>query len=362
VFPHAKVALETVPAMAGQEPPIIMTTGCCTVENYIPKKAGVKARFHHVIGATLVELDVFGRHFCRQINATEDGAFQDLDRVVAAGKVTPGKRVAAITWGDIHAAKLDPTIAASAWAIDPKTLVPAGEDGMIDDLRPFDQFFHDLFDGESINHWQEGRPHERYELHVAGRLDVAAEVRQAVAFLRGSQRPWCQSHVVESNHDLWLSRWLQKADDRRDLTNAEAYHRWNLAVIEAARRGETDFSIFRHVLREADERGLEGIDFIPEGASFQICRDRGGIECGVHGHLGPNGTRGTTANLSRMGTKINKAHDHTASIHDGAYSAGVCGPNRRLRKGPSTHSASHVITYPNAKRTIITMQRGAWRA
>jgi hypothetical protein len=45
VFPHAKVALETVPAMPGQEPPIIMTTGCCTVENYIPKKAGVKGGF-----------------------------------------------------------------------------------------------------------------------------------------------------------------------------------------------------------------------------------------------------------------------------------------------------------------------------
>src|ERR1700730_717529 len=33
VFPHAKVALETVPAMPGKDPPIIMTTGCCTVEH-----------------------------------------------------------------------------------------------------------------------------------------------------------------------------------------------------------------------------------------------------------------------------------------------------------------------------------------
>lgn len=365
VFPHAKIALETVPAMPGSPPPIIMTTGACTVENYIAKKAGIKASFHHVIGATLVEADAQGRHFCRQINAIEDGSFQDLDRVVAKGRVAAGKRVAAINWGDIHSAKLDPQVATAAWGIEPAGMmpVPTAPASMIDELRPFDQFFHDLFDGESINHWQADKPHERYELHAEGKLDVQSEVAHARAFLRASQRPWCRSHIVESNHDLWISRWLQKIESARDLLNVEAYHRWNLAAFEAGRRQDHDFSIFRHVLREADGSALEDIDFIPEGTSVLICKDRGGgIECGAHGHRGPNGTRGTTANLSRMGTKINKGHDHTAAIMDGAYSAGVCGPNRRLMKGPGTHTASNIITYPNGKRTIITMQGGAWRA
>lgn len=361
IFPHAKVQLETVPAMPGTPAPLIMTTGCCTVENYIPRKAGIKASFHHVIGATLVEIDPQGRHFCRQVNAAEDGSFQDLDCLVKNGKITPGKRVAAINWGDIHVAKLEQSIALAGWGIDKARMQTTLERGMIDELRPFDQFFNDLFDGESINHWIDLKPLERYELLVEGRLDVHAEVKEACAFLRASQRSWCRSHVVESNHDLWISQWLQKPMGN-DLTNAEAYHRWNLACLEAARRREADFSIFRHVLKENDPASLEGINFIPEGSSFKICPDVGGIECGLHGHRGSNGTRGSTLNLARMGSKINKGHDHTAAIFDGTYSAGICGPNRKLLKGPTTHTASHIITYPNGKRTIITMQQGKWRA
>jgi hypothetical protein len=69
--------------------------GACTVPNYIEKKAGLKAEFHHQIGATIVELDSAGRLFCRQIGAATDGSFQDLDAVVRAGQVTFGHRVEA---------------------------------------------------------------------------------------------------------------------------------------------------------------------------------------------------------------------------------------------------------------------------
>jgi hypothetical protein len=362
VFPHAKVALETVPAMPGKMPPVIMTTGCCTVENYIPKKAGLKAAFHHVIGATLIEIDPQGRHFCRQINAVEDGSFQDLDHAVSAGKVTAGHRVAAITWGDVHRSVLEQGAARAAWGLDAATLAPVSETSMLDDLRPFDQFFHDLFHGAAINHWQEDKHLERYPLHVAGKLNVAAEVVGCSQFLRATERQWCRSHVVESNHDYWILRWLQRADPRKDLTNAEAFYRWNLAAMEAGRLGDETFSIFRHVLKEADSRNLEGINFIPIGSSFEICRDRGGIECGLHGHLGSNGTRGTTSNLARVAIKINKGHDHTATIHDGVYSAGANGDDPALKKGPSSHSASDIIVYPNSKRTIITKHGDRYRA
>jgi hypothetical protein len=358
VFPHAKIALETVPAMPGKLPAIMMTTGCCTVENYIKKKAGLKAQFHHVIGATLVEIDTRGRAFCRQINATEDGAFQDLDAKVSSGKVSYGHRVAAINPGDIHCAVIDPLVAKGIWGLG--TFDPTG--CLIDVLRPFDQFFHDLFHGQSINHWQRDKPFQRYPLHLAGKLDVAAEVMACAKFLRSTQRSGTRTHVVESNHDEWIWRWLQSVDPRQDFTNAEAFHRWSLATLEAAARGDENFSIFRHVLQEADDRNLEGIDFIPIGSSFEICKDRGGIECGAHGHLGPNGSRGTTSSLSKTSTKMNKGHDHTATIHDGIFSAGVCGDDPLLLKGPSSHTPSLIVTYPNAKRSIITMHGEAWRA
>jgi hypothetical protein len=90
---------------------MVMTTGACTVPNYIEKKAGLKAEFHHQIGATIVEVDGADRIFCRQIGATNDGSFQDLDAVVRNGEVTFGNRVEAITWGDIHREQIDPQVA-----------------------------------------------------------------------------------------------------------------------------------------------------------------------------------------------------------------------------------------------------------
>jgi hypothetical protein len=233
---------------------------------------------------------------------------------------------------------------------------------MIDVLRPAYQFYHDLFDGDSISHWLEQKPHKRYELHVLGLLDVAAEAARAAQFVRWSQREFCRTVIVESNHDQWIERWLQRADPSQDLLNAEAYHRWNLAALTARRLGDRTFSTFRHVLREADSSNLEGIEFVPVGVSFEICRDRGGIECGAHGHLGPNGSRGTSRNLSLVATKMNKGHDHTASIVDGVYSAGVCGPNPDLQLGPSSWTPSHIVTYENGKRSIVTMQGAEWRA
>jgi len=353
VFPHAKLALESIPAMPGKQPPIIMTTGCCTIENYVAKKAGLKAAFHHVIGATMVEINERGQHFCRQINALEDGSFQDLDCQVSGSKVTPGKRVAAINWGDIHARKMNADVANGSWY---------GDDAMIDVLRPAYQFYHDLFDGDSISHWLEQKPHKRYELHVKGQLDVAEEIQEAAKFVRATQREFCRTVIIESNHDLWAERWLQTADPWRDLINAEAYHRWNLAALIARRLDDKTFSIFRYALREADGNNLEGIEFVPVGTSFEICRDRGGIECGAHGHLGSNGSRGTSRNLSMVATKMNKGHDHTASIVDGVYSAGVCGPNPDLLLGPSSWTPSHIVTYESGKRSVVTMHGCEWRA
>jgi hypothetical protein len=79
VFPHAKVQLVSVPSLPGRHPAMVMTTGAVTLPNYIEKKAGLKAEFHHQIGATIVEVDEADRVFCRQIGAGPDGSFQDLD-------------------------------------------------------------------------------------------------------------------------------------------------------------------------------------------------------------------------------------------------------------------------------------------
>lgn len=362
VFPHAKVQLGSVPTFIGAPAKIIMTTGACTVPNYVAKKAGLKAEFHHVIGATVVEIDDRERVFCRQVNAIADGSFQDLDVCVKDGRVTSGHRVEAITWGDIHREKLDPVVAMACWGFDLETDRTVTHDSLLDALRPRYQFFHDILDFDARNHHRIKDPHHRFEMICRGTDSVEAAVLSVVRFLRGTEREWSRSVVAYSNHDDALVRWLRSADYREDPANAAFFLRCQTAVYEAMTRGESGFNVFRWILGQLDGRDLEGIDFVDDDQSFMICQAAGGVECGAHGHLGVNGSRGSAAGLVKTAIKINRGHDHSASILDGVYTAGLSGLfDQGYNRGLSSWTHSHILTYPSGKRTIVTLQEGRWR-
>ena len=108
----------------------------------------------------------------------------------------------------------------------------------------------------------------------------------------------------------------------------------------------------------------ESVKFLREDESFIICSENGhGIECGMHGHLGPNGLRGNPAQFARMGRRANTGHTHSTGIHDGIYTSGTMSLLDMIyNKGPSSWSHSEIVTYPNGKRAIVTFWEGGWRA
>lgn len=364
VFPHAKIALVTVPTLVGHRPKQIMTTGCVTLPNYIQKKAGLKAQFHHCLGATMVEIDALDRVFCRQINATNDGAFQDLDAMVRGGIVSRGHRVEAIGWGDIHKPKLDPVVAMTSWGIDLDADDVRPGDSIIDILRPRYQFFHDLLDFTARNHHRIKEHRFRFAMAHRQTERVEDEVACTARFLRQSQRDFCESVIVYSNHDDALGRWLDTADFREDPVNAIFYLRCTLARLLAIEEGDTRHNIFREVLAWADEDDLNGITFVDDDQSFLTCRDAGGgIENAMHGHRGINGARGSAKGFLKTSVKTNRGHDHSPSIHGGVMTAGLSGlMDQGYNRGLSGWMHTHIVTYPNGKRTLLTAWDDAWRA
>ena len=111
-------------------------------------------------------------------------------------------------------------------------------------------------------------------------------------------------------------------------------------------------------------KSLTGIQFLRRDESYVICPEKsGGIECAIHGHNGPDGARGSANSFARLGRKANIGHFHSAGIIDGVYVAGTSSQfNLGYNKGPSSWSHSHVVTYLNGKRAIVTMWDGKWRA
>lgn len=354
IFPHVKVEMQSVASMRHEPTKFNYSTGAVTQRNYIQKATGIRAEFHHCYGALLVEVDSDGDWFCRQIIGDSEGTFYDLDVRVMDGQVTIGHRAEAILWGDVHVAQIDPVVKALAW----------NHGGMLDVLRPREQHMGDVLDFRGRSHHEMKDPHLMFRRHVQGIEDVRREVADTGAFLEWSRRPWCKTVVIDSNHHDHLGRWLKEQDGRRDPVNAEFWFAMQSRVYDGIRDGG-NVNYFVEALKEAGHKRItRGIRFLDRDESYIICHDaQGGIECGLHGHDGPGGERGSTRAYTKMGRRVNKAHDHTATIMDGVYSAGTCSiltPD--WSHGPGGWSHSHIVTYPNGKRAIYTMFNGKWRA
>ena len=365
VFPHPRISLKSIPTMFGSPTKQIMTTGAVTMPNYVNRKAGLKAEFHHVIGAVVVEIDIDGSFFCRHIIAEKDGSFQDLDTYVCEGTIFRGCNVEAITWGDIHTEKLDKKVALGAWGIDNKTferVVTDEVEVMFDVLFPDYQFFHDVLDFHRRNHHNIGDPYHRFKMYTRGTESVREELENVGRFLLAVSKPGCRNIVVDSNHDRALVRWLRTADYKSDPANALLFLELQLETYRAISDKATGFSPLKYYI----ERNFNvPVEFLGLSDSFVICEKAGGgIECALHGDKGANGAKGHVNSFARMGPKANTADKHSAEIFEGIYQAGhSCSYNMGYNAGGlSSWSPSHIVTYPSGKRTIVTMYGHKFRA
>lgn len=353
ILPHAKFALNSVASPKHSGTKFIYTTGTVTMRNYVQKKAGQKASFHHGYGALLVEVDSDGDWFVRQLNADSEGVIYDFDLKVDAGRVTSGHRPEAIVWGDIHVRQLEEKMRILAWA----------EGGIADTLKVKLQVFEDLLDFRSQNHHDRDDPWKTFAKRRDAGTNVADEVMEAAVFLAGASLYSERSLVVASNHDEALVRWLKEADYREDPENAIFFLRANLAIYNAIDRREENFSPVEWALKHAGEN-LDRVKFLRRDERYTICEDaNGGIQIDMHGDIGVNGSRGGIRAFARTGLKSITGHTHVAGIFEGAYQVGVMGRlDQEYNTGMSSWSHTNCLVYPNGKRTLFTIWNNKWRA
>jgi len=358
VIPHVKMHMQSFATMKSDPARFAYTTGTVTQRNYIEAKAGQKAKLHHVFGAILVEIDEDGDWFVRQLN-WGDGRFYDLDSEYTTEGIQPARvRAAAITHGDIHGFKLDRRIEQVVW----------GSNGLVDALEPEEQYFHDILDFMPRNHHNIKDAHFLHQMYSEGKELVEEEfafvARRLVTFW---DRPYARNLIVTSNHDQAIETWLRNTAGFFDPPNMEFWLRLNHENALDRIAGDTPrpFSrtLKKHIHKVVDGTPKNATFYqtkvIHEDDSHTLCGD---IEAGLHGHLGPNGARGAPRNLRLVG-KANTGHTHSAGIIDGVYTCGVYGElDMGYNKGLSNWSNSCIVTYPNGKRTIITIKRGKWKA
>lgn len=372
IFPHAKVQLKSIPTMKHTPSKQIMTTGAITMPNYVPKKAGLKASFHHQFGAVLVEVDQAGDFFCRHlIGDADDGSFYDLDRFVFNGEVHENQPIRCLTPGDVHVFQIDPQVSATTFGIFPteerdpdlgRIWDDAPAPSMIDDLKPEFLFIHDVADFRVRNHHNVADPHDRFRLHVAGTDSVENELMEVGWFLSeiGRQHKAMKVVVVESNHDLAFQKWLKTSDYRYDPINARFFLQSQLRIYEAIEQGLANFSIFEETLRmHYEEFSCKDVQFLREDESFVV----DGVEMANHGHNGANGSRGNIRQFARSGPKTTFGHTHSPGIFEGAYNTGTSTlMDLGYNKGLSSWAHAHCVQYASGERALITLSNGKYRA
>lgn len=350
VLGHSKIELATVATPHEKLPKLLMTTGACTRKNYTPTKAGKKGEFHHSLGATVIEIDgdVF---FSRQINATHDGSFIDLDRLYSPTSSRRAPPAAALVMGDTHVQFTDPAV----------TRATFGPGGMVSALKPKHLVWHDVLDFYSRSHHHRRKTFTNLAKHLAGMDDVAAELRLTFAYMDRHTPAGVQNIVIASNHHEHFRRWVEEdCDPRSDPQNLMIWAETFVAMAKATRMeasGATTFDPFawwgKRLLRCSDRTRFLSRD--------QSCRIAS-IECGYHGDQGPNGTRGSLAAFNKIGAKTITGHVHAPGIKEGAYSVGTSSLLRlEYNHGPSSWLQTHCVIYANGKRSLLTVVNGRWR-
>jgi hypothetical protein len=233
-----------------------------------------------------------------------------------------------------------------------------GDDGVMDQLNPKRTFINDLFNMTGRGHHDIKNPHKQFEAMVRGWDDVRAEVDSAGRFLQIIKRKDCEVIVKDSNHDRHLMRWLGEQNGLRDPVNAEFWCSLNSRVLDLIRH-KKKFIVLEEAIKLCGI--LHDAKFIDCNTSYVICEERGGgIECSMHGDLPFRAGIGTFA---KMGRRSNTGHGHTAMIKGGAYRAGKsCEDRMGYNDGPSSWSDTFILTYPNSKRTLVTIYAGKARA
>jgi hypothetical protein len=338
---HGSRGLRSVATPQHKYPKIMLTTGACTMNNnYTPSRRGALGSFSHCLGGLIVEVDG-DKFYVRQLDATKQGHFIDLNSEFTPDGVLPAKRALSVTMGDIHQRWVNQEVVKATFT---------APDSLVNIVNPKYQFFHDITDSYARNHHHDNDWITKFAIHKSDIECVRTEIEDAIRFVNENTLKNRQSIIVSSNHDRAIAKWLKNADFRYDPVNAEFYLECALRAIRSARKTEGGVTYDDPFVSYAKMIAKANVRFLDIGESFVLDR----VEYGFHGDIGPNGARGTTRNLSKLGVKVTKAHCHTAEIVDACYSVGTsANPLEYEQGGPSSHTNAHVVQYANGKRTLI---------
>jgi hypothetical protein len=276
------------------------------------------------------------------VSANRDGSFTDLDTLFAPDGVYEAGRALSLVAGDLHSGQDD-------------TDSRKGLRALIAQTRPMNLVLHDVLDMHTRSHHRKSQ-RDRFDTVDGLVQDEVAHACNDVASITHWGMPDMKTHIVRSNHDEHLTRWLEEFDPKQDPANDPYYCALKTRIYqERAKTGKwpNEFELEFDRLHPDNEC----VNFLGRDDSLKI----GSIENGFHGDDGPNGSRGSLKAYTRLGVKCTIGHSHTPGILDGVFQVGVTGSKKMgYNRRPSTWLHAHVVQGADGKRQLIVVVNGTY--
>ena len=326
------VEFRSLPVLPGVEQKFLFSTGTVTEPSFTDTVAGGKAAEQHKFGFVVVEIESDNVVHTRNVVAESDGTFNDLMFRVQNNKVST-EDVGAMNWGDSHFAQKEEAVT-DAFR------------GVCTDLGIKISFLDDVWDSKNLNVHNFKNPVEQYKLLKNPQNTLKNELDQLIEELLWFEENMDATIVKRSNHDDMLDRAMIQGDWRDNLVNAELF----VKFLGITLSGEAPKGLIPYII----ENSYDNVKALGVEESYIY----NGIEMSLHGHKGPNGSRGSINSFAKLSMPNIIGHSHTPGIKWGTYQVGIsCGMKHGYNQGLSSWAYASVTINDRGIRQMILLNK-----
>lgn len=347
IIGHPQIEMTTLPVNKHKHPIVFLTTGSLSRNtNYSETKAGIKGEYAHKNAAVVVEIDEQNDKFHVRHLEWRNGCFYDL-----YGKYTPDGRedideVEALVCGDEHVMFMDEKVANATFY---------APDSIQRRLKPKNIVRHDVIDCYTVSHHHKRDKFLQYHKYLNQENVLEKEMRLTCEHIVDTTPHDAKTIMVESNHHNHVTQFLNEANPDNEPWNAKLYHHLKYLMLQYIEDENEIGNPFQLWFEEEYPDDIDRVQWLTDDEPAYI------LDWNIsnHGHLGPNGSKGSRQNISQVPEKSIIGHSHSPGIKKDCYQVGTSSRRKQgWNPGPSSWANTHGIIYPNGTVQLVFITDG----
>lgn len=329
IIASTQIALESEARGNGRSPRVVAGTGTISMPHYLKDtRTGRMAEQNHDFGAVMLEISTEKKFFMRILEIDGDsGIFFDIAKGECKQYSPDGSKPArAEAWilGDKHIGH-DCQV---TWAAQKQLAKIA---------NPKAYALHDLIDGSSVHKhaWDKLLTREMRPF-----FSIEDELKAVGYFLEDMKEllPNAKGFIVDSNHTDHISDYLDRGRYLKDKINYDIGHRMIVDFLD----NKNPFQL------RCDPK--ERLTWLTANDDYYICD----VNIAMHGHRGPNGSKGSIKNIANIEDKAVIGHSHSPGWYRSIVQIGHSSTeDHGYNQGPSSWITADGLIFKKGLRQLI---------